>query len=78
MIHLYHPSDEPTDDELRQAMRALRNRRLAASDWTQLPDNGLTDEQRAAWATYRQQLRDAPANWTPAPTWDAPEPPGGV
>jgi len=75
MTNVFHPSDEPTDDELRQSMRALRNRRLAASDWTQLPDNGLSVEQREAWATYRQQLRDAPATWTPGPTWDAPEPP---
>ena len=58
-----------------QNMRAQRGRFLAGSDWTQLSDNGLSDEQRAAWAVYRQALRDAPANWTPAPTWDAPEPP---
>ena len=56
-------------------MRVQRDMFLAASDWTQLPDNGLTDEQRAAWAVYRQALRDAPANWEPAATWDAPEPP---
>jgi hypothetical protein len=61
-----------------RAMRQIRANLLAASDWTQMPDSPLTDEQRAAWATYRQALRDAPANWTPAPTWDAPEPPGGV
>ena len=58
-----------------KAMRVYRDTYLAACDWTQLPDNGLTDEQRAAWAVYRQALRDAPANWEPAPTWDAPEPP---
>jgi len=56
-------------------MRYQRNRLLAASDWTQTLDAPLTDEQRAAWATYRQQLRDAPANWTPGPEWDAPDPP---
>lgn len=61
-----------TYDEM---MRAQRNMFLSASDWTQLPDNGLTEDQRAAWAAYRQQLRDAPATWTPGPTWDAPEPP---
>jgi hypothetical protein len=31
---------------------------LQQSDWTQLPDVPLTDEQKAAWATYRQALRD--------------------
>jgi len=66
------PTDEPTQ---RAEMRQLRDGLLAASDWTQMPDSPHTDEQRAAWATYRQQLRDAPANWTPGPTWDAPEPP---
>jgi hypothetical protein len=35
-----------------------RNSLLLASDWTQLPNNPLTPELQAAWATYRQQLRD--------------------
>lgn len=38
-----------------------RNHLLANSDWTQLPDVPLTAEQKAAWATYRQALRDVPA-----------------
>ena len=64
----------PSDDYAAN-MRAQRDAFLAASDWTQMPDSTLTGEQRQAWATYRQQLRDAPANWEPAPTWDAPDPP---
>ena len=58
-----------------ERMRLRRDRLLAESDWTQTHDDptGRRDE----WATYRQALRDAPANWTPGPTWDAPEPPGG-
>lgn len=35
-----------------------RNAKLAASDWTQLPDVPLTEVQKQAWATYRQKLRD--------------------
>ena len=35
-----------------------RNSLLLSSDWTQLPNNPLTSEQQAAWADYRQQLRD--------------------
>jgi len=62
-------------DEQNANMRNARNVFLKASDWTQTLDAPLTDEQRADWATYRQQLRDAPATWTPAPTWDAPDPP---
>lgn len=38
--------------------RSERNRRLVESDWTQMPDVVLTQEQRQAWADYRQQLRD--------------------
>lgn len=43
-------------------LRAERDGRLAETDWTQLPDAPLTVEQVAAWRTYRQQLRDLPAN----------------
>lgn len=35
-----------------------RQRLLYASDWTQIPNGPLTTEQQAAWATYRQELRD--------------------
>lgn len=41
----------------------IRERRrflLEGSDWSQLPDNGLSNERRAAWAAYRQALRDLP------------------
>ena len=37
-----------------------RNYLLLKSDWTQIPNNPLTPEQQAAWATYRQELRDIP------------------
>lgn len=39
-------------------IRAQRNALLTKSDWTQIPGSPLADEQKAAWATYRQQLRD--------------------
>ncbi len=46
----------PPDYDAQWAMvRADRNARLAASDWTQLPDAPVD---AAAWATYRQALRD--------------------
>lgn len=52
----------------------LRNHRdalLMMSDRRMLWDSPLTEEQKQAWATYRQALRDLPANTTdPAnPTW---------
>jgi hypothetical protein len=40
--------------------RRRRRERLDASDWTQLPDAPLSQEQRALWAAYRQALRDVP------------------
>ena len=42
------------------ALRAERNARLAASDWTQLQDTHLSAEKKSAWADYRQALRDLP------------------
>lgn len=56
-------------------MKIQRNRLLADSDWTQLPDNGLSDSDRQAWATYRQALRDFPATWEPSETANFPDPP---
>ena len=53
-------------------MRSIRDRLLAASDWTQLPDAPVD---KTAWATYRQALRDFPSTWTPGPTADFPDPP---
>ena len=55
-----------------QSMRAARNQLLAESDWTQLPDAQCD---KAAWATYRQALRNFPATWEPAETANFPETP---
>jgi len=41
-----------------RVVRAERNARLAASDWTQLADAPINS---VAWANYRQALRDVPA-----------------
>lgn len=45
--------------------RRCRDQKLAACDWTQLPDAQLTELQKAAWTEYRQALRDLPATATP-------------
>ena len=42
------------------SVRAKRDALLAASDWTQVADAPVD---AAAWATYRQQLRDVPQNY---------------
>lgn len=49
-------------------IKKLRNKLLAQSDWTQMPDNALSAEKRAEWAAYRQALRDLPAQGVNA-TW---------
>jgi Phage tail assembly chaperone protein len=46
----------PNSETAHMLVRIKRNRLLEESDWTQLPDVPL--ETKAAWATYRQALRD--------------------
>jgi len=41
-----------------KSVRALRTEKLKDSDWTQINDSTAD---KAAWATYRQALRDIPA-----------------
>ena len=41
-----------------QEVRDQRGGMLNSSDWTQLPDSPLTEEQKNAWRQYRQELRD--------------------
>ena len=64
-----------TDDERQtvlsfkeDSVRAERNEKLALSDWTQLSDSSANT---AAWATYRQALRDLPTTdgWPHNITW---------
>ena len=79
------PDAQPTEAELQAAydaavsvealktLRTKRNQLLSETDYLALSDSTLTDEMR----TYRQALRDLPANTTdPAnPVW--PVKPGG-
>lgn len=66
--------EEFTDEEIAAAAKALedadkdfssiraqRNARLAATDWTQGADSPLSNSKKAEWATYRQELRDYPS-----------------
>lgn len=56
-----------TPEEIRQSqepeawanLRSTRNAKLSETDWTQVADAPVD---QAAWATYRQALRDLPAN----------------
>jgi len=61
--------------EIGRAWSDLRNGRnflLQGCDWTQVPDAPVD---AAAWAVYRQQLRDLPANTTDPRNVVWPEPP---
>lgn len=62
-----------SNEELLQNLRQRRNQLLTETDYLALADSTLTDEMR----TYRQALRDLPANTVdPAnPVW--PTKPGG-
>jgi hypothetical protein len=45
------------DDRAAAEVRTERDAKLAATDWTQVADAPVD---KAAWATYRQSLRDVP------------------
>ena len=68
------PQDEIEQAEIERAWENLRSRRnfkLAACDWTQVPDAPVD---HAAWAAYRQALRDLPDNTADPrnPQWPSP------
>ena len=49
---------DATNEQKWEQIKLWRNAKLNQSDWTQLPDSPTNKE---AWATYRQALRDLPA-----------------
>jgi hypothetical protein len=67
-----NPIPKPSEEELRafdaevslelrwDKVRNQRTRLLISCDWTQLADCPLSPEQKTAWTTYRQSLRDVP------------------
>jgi hypothetical protein len=60
-------------DDLAVDVRADRNKKLDDSDWTQIGDSPLSDADKTAWQTYRQDLRDIPnqAGFPTTVTWPA-------
>lgn len=44
-------------------LRHVRDLLIGLTDYTQANDSPLSPEQRAAWATYRQALRDLPQTY---------------
>lgn len=49
---------DATNEQKWDQIKLWRNAQLISSDWTQLPDAPVD---KAAWAIYRQALRDLPA-----------------
>ena len=49
------------DAQAGASVRAERDRKLTASDWTQMPDSALTSDKKTEWAAYRTSLRDLPS-----------------
>jgi|TARA_Y100000287_G_scaffold173933_1_gene162353 hypothetical protein len=49
------------DAQARASVRAERDQKLTASDWTQMPDSPLTSDKKTEWAAYRTSLRDLPS-----------------
>lgn len=59
MTFTFNPSfPDATNEQKWEQIKLWRNAQLKETDWTQVAD-APTD--KAAWATYRQALRDLPA-----------------
>ena len=54
----FSPPAAPSMD----GVRRVRNSLLRVCDWTQATDSPLSGSKKTEWATYRQALRDVPAN----------------
>ena len=59
MTFQFHPAfPDATNEQKWEQIKSWRNGELARTDWTQIAD-APTD--KAAWAIYRQALRNLPA-----------------
>jgi len=59
MAFRFHPDfPDATNEQKWEQIRMWRNAQLIGSDWTQVEDSPVD---KAAWAIYRQALRDLPA-----------------
>ena len=64
---VFADSDEETayrtkiDNQVATSVRAERDRKLAACDWTVLTDSPLTTAKKTEWKTYRTALRNISA-----------------
>ena len=63
------------DDWILERVRNWRDTELARTDWTQVADAPVN---KAAWATYRQALRDLPTSNTDPRLIELPTKPQGA
>jgi hypothetical protein len=56
----YNEAMQEGRDSILALVREYRDKKLLESDWTQTATH-LSEEKKAAWATYRQELRDFPS-----------------
>ena len=59
-VELPGPSDAEKHTECVYITRGARTTLLQDCDWTQVTDSPLSTSDKAAWAVYRQALRDLP------------------
>jgi hypothetical protein len=59
LLEIIRSEDESliTDDQWWAIARWWRGALLNESDWSQVPDNSLTEEKRLEWRLYRESLR---------------------
>lgn len=57
---IHDPPYYPTEEELWERLRYIRNLFLRQTDWTVLPDNSLSTSQTEEIIEYRKLLRDYP------------------
>lgn len=55
---VYLPKPQPTEQEMKDKVRSIRNQYLSSTDFTQLPDAPFTEEEKSQYTQYRQYLRD--------------------
>ncbi len=69
---MYKNISENSPEKVQQVL-ATAEAILKATDWTQLPDSGLTDSCKASFVTYRAAIRTIRQTNPDSPTWpDAP------
>jgi hypothetical protein len=74
-MFMFNPAfPNATDEQKWEQLKLWRNAELNRTDWTQLADSPAD---KATWATYRQALRDLPAQGGSADAAVFPTQPGG-